>query len=56
MPLVSMPFSGLNRVCKLNTAYRPSAISCLPRKPMNELLIALGPTPKYEPLLFFDTR
>ena len=25
-----MPLAGLNKVCKLNTAYRLSAISCLP--------------------------
>ena len=49
VPLAFMPEAGLNNVCKLNTAYRLSPISCLPRRPMNEVLTWLAPTPKYEP-------
>ena len=49
-----MPLVGSNIVCRLNTAYRLSAISCLPLKPMNDELIALGDAPKYVPLEFFS--
>ena len=42
MPLAFMPLAGLNKVCKLKTAYRLSAISCLPRRPMNEVLELVG--------------
>ncbi|OIQ66160.1 hypothetical protein GALL_522740 [mine drainage metagenome] len=53
--LAFAPLAGLNKVCKLNTAYRLSATSCLPLRPMNEVLIMLAPTPKYEPLEPFST-
>ena len=49
-----LPLIGLNKVCKLKTPNRPSAISCLPLKPMNEVLSILAPAPKYEPLPFFE--
>ena len=49
--------SGLSAVAfQLKAAYRLSPISCLPRRPINEVESWLAPTPKYEPFEFFEQQ
>lgn len=55
-PSDNLPDVGRNDVCKLNMADKPGKSCSSPLRPMFEAASALGATPKYGLLLFFEIR